>query len=238
MPVTITQALTTRCTGSANSGGPRGEGRSGRLRPHISGGRSDYRAGASARSRSHPPSSPPARTSGRISRSEGENREENCAKSFSGRWEVCPAGARQLWGSFPELSLLYFFDAPNLCSQHIRVYLPLICLRVYIYSTIPIFIFFPFLIYIFSYIHNCLTRRNASEMPHLSYRHCLNSPFISPVERRWEEQMEESGEGKDPSRFPFLLSKIIVMPPLHKRKCHKKFRSSCQRFRPHTQRGD
>lgn len=194
MPVTITQALTTRCTGSENSGGPRGEDRSGRLRPHFSSASSDFRAAASARSRSHPPSSPPARTSGRISRSEGKSRGENCAESFSGRWEVCPEGACQLWGTFPELSLLYFSDAPDLCSQHIRIYLPLICLRVYIYSTIPIFIFILFPIYFFIYMHvyNCLTQRNASEMPHLSYQHCLNSPFISPVKRRWEEQTEES----------------------------------------------
>lgn len=177
-----------------------------------------------------------ARTSGRISPSERKSRGENRAESFSGKWEVCPAGACQLWESFPELSLLHFFDAPDLCSQHVLIDPPLLCLCVYIYSTIPIFIFFLFPI--FFRIYNCLTRRNASEMPHPSYQHCLNSPFISPVERRREEQMEESGEGKDPSRFPFLLSKIIVMPPLHKRKCHKKFRSSCQRFRPHTQRGD
>lgn len=123
-----------------------------------------------------------------------ESRGENCAESFSGRWEVCPEGACQLWGTFPELSLLYFSDAPDLCSQHIRIYLPLICLRVHIYSTIPIFIFILFPIYFFIYMHvyNCLTQRNASEMPHLSYQHCLNSPFISPVKRRWEEQTEES----------------------------------------------
>lgn len=59
----------------------------------------------------------------------------------------------QLRGSFPELSLLHFFDAPNLCPQHKRIYLPLICLPVYIYSIIPVFIVFLFLIHIFSYIH-------------------------------------------------------------------------------------
>lgn len=194
MPVTITQALTTRCTGSENLGGPRGEGRSERLRPRISSGNSDFRAGASARSRSHPPSSPPARTSGRISRSEGKSRGENYAETFLGKWEDCPAGVCQLLKSFPELSLLYFFDAPNLCSQYTRVYLPLLCLRVYRYSTTPIFIFSlsPIFFSIYTCIYNCLTRRNASEMPHLSYQHCLNSPFISPVERRREEQMEES----------------------------------------------
>lgn len=127
------------------------------------------------------------------------------------------------------------------CVHNMYPYISLsyvcVCICIFNYTCIY-FLSFHDIFFIYTCIYNCLTRKNASEMPHLSYQHCLNSPFISPVERRREEQMEESGEGKDPSRFPFLLSKIIVMPPLHKRKCHKKFRSSCQRFRPHTQRGD
>lgn len=73
-------------------------------------------------------------------------------------------------------------------------------LYLYLFSIFPRFFFF-----IYTCIYNCLTRKNASKMPRLSYQHCLNSPFISPVERRREEQMEESGEGKRPAPLSIFI---------------------------------